>query len=395
MDTAYRFYLRLWRPALLVVSLALIAYLLFFHRLGNLLPGYSALEQQTFASASNWHTILHNPIDAPYKLAVWVQTGLAHQGLLAPRVAAASLGVLAAACFFAVVRSLYQFRTAFLASILFASSAGFLHYARLGSSQILQMGILVFVVAVFWYRRQQRFQLTLGYGLVLLCAVLCYVPGLIWFELFALALLQRGLRRRIAHLAPFQIAAGLVLFLVVLAPLLWAIIKQPHLALVATGLPPTMSALEHLPLNTLKAILSVGVRSNGNPTFWVGHVPLLNVIELALGLVGAYFYIYRERSARTIFLVGSVVISVVLIGAGGSVGFASLIPLLYLFIASGLDHLLGQWLSVFPRNPIARYTGVGLVCIMLFFSALYQVRSYFVVWPNARVTQQTFNRLQP
>ncbi|HXR49972.1 MAG TPA: hypothetical protein VN778_03015, partial [Verrucomicrobiae bacterium] len=76
-------------------------------------------------------------------------------------------------------------------------------------------------------------------------------------------------------------------------------------------------------------------------------------------------------------------------------GLASLIPLLYLFIIHGLRQLLGQWLTVFPRNPIARFTGIGIICLMLCFSILYQVRAYFVAWPHTSATLQTYTQLPP
>ncbi|MEJ0073027.1 MAG: hypothetical protein WDN27_03010 [Candidatus Saccharibacteria bacterium] len=145
-------------------------------------------------------------------------------------------------------------------------------------------------------------------------------------------------------------------------------IKTPHLLLVSAGLPQTAHALVHTPANTLNALLSIGIYSNRNPLFWVGHAPLLDIVELTLGGVGLYSYLYRDRSRRGVFLAGSVVIGLVLVGFGGGVSFACLIPLLYLFVVAGLDGLLSQWLSVFPRNPIARFAGIGLVALMLFFS---------------------------
>jgi hypothetical protein len=141
--------------------------------------------------------------------------------------------------------------------------------------------------------------------------------------------------------------------------------------------------------------MSIGVRSDGNPLLWVGHLPLLTAVELAFGAIGIYCYLQRRRSLRALFLAGSILTSLVLISLGGNVGFACLVPLLYLLIVEGLDHLLDQWLTVFPRNPIARFTGVVVICIMLFFAVLYQVRAYFVAWPHSTATTQVFRLQQP
>src|SRR6185369_7486867 len=91
-----RLFFRFWRPGLLVLSLATIAYLLYFRRLGLLLPGYSASELQTFASSTDWHKLVNNPIDLPYKLLVWLFSAIGHHSILAARVVAACFGTLAA-----------------------------------------------------------------------------------------------------------------------------------------------------------------------------------------------------------------------------------------------------------------------------------------------------------
>ena len=140
--------------------------------------------------------------------------------------------------------------------------------------------------------------------------------------------------------------------------------------------------------------MSIVIHSDGNPLLWVGHAPLLNTIEVVVGLLGA-FYMYRRTSRRSTFLLGASAIGLVLVALGGSVTFACLVPILYLFIANGLDHLLGRWMAVFPRNPIARATGVGIICIVLFFSVLYQVRTYYIAWANAPATQAVFNHTAP
>jgi hypothetical protein len=395
MNTVSKFYFRSWRMAVLVLSVALIAYLLYFRRLGTLLPGYSASELKAYTNAVSWHAIATNPINAPYKIVVWLLTAIFHHGIMMNRIVAASFGILAVIAFFMIIRPWYSFRAAFLGTILFATSAGFLHTARLGTGQILQMSILAFIGAVLWYYRRKGNRTYVGYGVMALFALLWYVPGMLWFELFGLLLLRKGAWRQLTGMPRIHLAGWTTLFIAVLIPLGIASLHSPQLLLNAAGLPTTVHAFTHTGSNVLNAVMSIGVRSNGDPIFWVGHAPLLNVIELVLGLIGGYFYIYRERSVRSMFLVGSLTICLVLIGFGSTVSFACLVPLLYLFVTAGLNHFLGQWLRVFPRNPIARFTGVAIICMMLFFSVLYQVRSYFVAWPHTTAARKAFNHPRP
>ncbi len=395
MNTVTKIYLRAWRPGLLVLSLALIAYVLYFHRLGTLLPGYSAAERSAYISAVNWHSIAHNPVNAPYKALVWLLTAVAHHGIFMTRVVSASFGVLAVLLFFAIIRPWYSYRIAFFATLLFATSAGFLHVARLGTAQVLQMSVLLLVAVIVWYRRAKKHRILIGYAAASLFALLVYVPGMAWFELFGVVLLWPTVRRQLQGLHKVHLAGWSALFIAVIAPLAVASIHRPHTLLIAGGLPQNLHSLTHVGSGLLNAVLSIGIRSNGDPAMWVGHTPLLDAAELVLGALGCYYYLAQHRTIRATFLTGSVIISVALISLGGSVGFAALIPLLYLFIAHGLSSLLDQWFTIFPRNPIARGAGIAVLCLMLFFSVLYQTRIYFVAWPHTMAARQTFNLTQP
>jgi hypothetical protein len=257
------------------------------------------------------------------------------------------------------------------------------------------MGILALIAGVLAYRRQATRRTLTDYALVALLASLWYVPGLIWFELFAAALLLPNIRGRVRHANKQHLLGWAATALLIAAPLLTAIVHQPRLLLAVFGLPGSTHDLAQVPDNLLHAVLSIGLRSDGDPLLWVGHMPLLSATELLLGLLGVYVYLIRRRSQAGLLLAGDVIISLVLISLNSGVGYASLVPLLYLFVVAGLSFLLGAWLRVFPRNPIARGVGVAAICAMLAFSVLYQVRTYFVAWPHHAATRQAFRLPQP
>jgi hypothetical protein len=385
----------MWRGALVLLCLGCLSYLLYFHRLSTLLPGYSAGELQAYGAASNWQSVSSNPLNLPYTALLWLLTAVLHHGILMTRVVAAAFGVVAGLLFFAVARQRYNFYVALLGTILFTTSAGFLHAARFGGGQVLQLGILALIAGLSAYQRLAERRARHDYVLVTLLAVLWYVPGLIWFELFAAAMLFGGARRRFGRAPKQQLAGYAAMALLIAAPLLIAIAKQPNVLLGVLGFPAHIHDLSYVGDNALHAVLSIAIRSDGNPLLWVGHVPLLSIAEGGLGLLGAYVYLWRQRSRSGLLLAGDVLISLALIALGGSVGYATLVPLLYLFIIAGINYLFMRWFRVFPRNPIARGAGVLAICVMLAFSVLYQVRSYFVAWPHHAATRQAFRLPQP
>lgn len=394
MKNLQQIYFRFWRPAVLVLSLGLVAYFLFFHNLSHLLPGYSNREVYLYNTSSNWHTILKNPIDAPYKLVVLSGIILGHHSWLLTRIAAAGFGVLGSLVFFTLVRSWYGYSIGFLATILFATSSGFLHVARLGSGLILQLSVLLLIGAVFGYR-QSRHRTLAAYALAALFAVLLYVPGMVWFELLALTLFRTNILRLVRQADWKHLVGWVVLPFVVAAPLIHVCINTPSIVRTIAGLPSHFISASHMLSNLGTALLSIAMHSNGTPELWLGHAPLLNIIEAMLLLLGAYMLSQKIHSVRSLGLLGATLISLILISLGGPVGFTSLVPLLYLYIAGGLHALLQRWLNVFPRNPIARTSGIGLVCVLVFFSVLYQWRSYYVAWPHNTATKQVFNKHQP
>ncbi|MCA9326923.1 hypothetical protein KDA14_00155, partial [Candidatus Saccharibacteria bacterium] len=91
MEKILSFFEKYWK--LLAVGLFVVglSYILLFRSLGSLLPGYNVAEVSSKAQSISLHTIYENPVDAPYKLLVWVGGKLNHQSLLVTRVAAALL----------------------------------------------------------------------------------------------------------------------------------------------------------------------------------------------------------------------------------------------------------------------------------------------------------------
>lgn len=298
MKSLQRFFLTAWRPALAVITIGLLAYLLYFHRLGHLLPGYAPIEVQNFSAIGSWKDIANNPLDAPYKLVLLVAATVGYHHIVISRAAAAVCAVLAVVVFFFVARTWYGFRVGLLGTILFATSSGLLHFARLGSPQILEMGVMALLGMVLWHRRSPQLHPFLTYLAVLLFAVLLYVPGMVWFELFTVVLLYR---RILQHWTTASITTRIVWPLVaalIVAPLAISILRQPHLLMPALGLPGSFHDLTSIGTNLLHNILAIGVRSNGDPIWWLGHSPLLNVTELILGAIGVYYYVNQRLLNR-------------------------------------------------------------------------------------------------
>jgi hypothetical protein len=153
------------------------------------------------------------------------------------------------------------------------------------------------------------------------------------------------------------------------------------------------------PIDLIKQTLHLGssvvYRGYWPSEYWLHGAPLLNAGETILLLAGASRLIKRPILRQNYFLIGTVAVSSVLVILGGSVTIAMLVPLIYLTIAGGIFYLLDEWLTIFPRNPIAKFLGVFLVCTLALFSALYHLQAYYVAWPHSPSTKSVYTVKQP
>ena len=375
---------------MLVLSLVVIGYFLYFSRLGTLLPGYSAPELQTLSGSSDWHAIVHNPINAPYKILSLVLILATHHSLLATRIVSAGFGIAFVLLFYVIVRAWCSYRVAYLSTIMFATSGGLLHFARFGTGDILQMSVLALVALGLWYRKERKHRAIIGYLLVLLFVTLWYVPGMVWFEILGLLPLGATIRGQLRRSRNIHIVSLVVVLLAAVAPLSIACASSPGLLLQVLGLPSSLNVLPNIGSNLYRLMADIVVYGTGNPLLWVGHAPLLSTVEVVAAAIGAY-WAYRNASIRSTFLFGSLAIGLALASLRGAATFACLVPILYLLVALGLDRFMDTWLAVFPRNPFARYTGVGVLVVLVAFSVLYQVRSYYVAWPHSPATRAIYS----
>jgi hypothetical protein len=148
-----------------------------------------------------------------------------------------------------------------------------------------------------------------------------------------------------------------------------------------------------MPLDILKNILLIpyhlAVSGEARPEMWLGRAAVLDVFSVTAFIVGSWLYLKRIRLLRTPIILSILAVGVGLIGLGQG-SLTLILPFIYLVIAAGVGHLLGEWLHVFPRNPIARGIGMGLLGVVLLLVLGYHLRHYFIGFPEARATHDTY-----
>ncbi len=363
-------------------------------QINSLVPGYSSGEVAAYHAADSATTIWRNPINAPYELLVLCLRSVTPHHFLAVRLSSVFIGWLTLVVFGTIMFRWHGLRTAVIGTAFFGMSAWFLHVARLGSPQVMFLGLTWLVACGIWLRQKQS-GLAALWGLIL-CALLLYTPGIAWFLGGGLLLqwptIDRAFKKNVG-----AVSLGSALFLTLLTPLLWHFYKHPHEVTTWLCLPDTWNH----PLQLIRSIVDVPVAiffraPQNNPLIWVGRMPILSAFGTTMFIAGAFVYGKYIRLARVRLLVLFGILGTIVIGLSQSrIPLTPLVPGIFAVITVGLGYILDVWYRVFPRNPIAQSLGLALFGCVLAMACIYSLRVYFVAWPQASVTRALFIAKEP
>ena len=381
-----------WQQLSVVASASIILGLLLLYRLGSLTGGLSSDEVSQQLFSASWHHILDNPLFAPLTVVQWLfLTVFSHHTPAMTRLPSLLFAILTLAAFSYVLKRWYGIRTALLGSILFGFSSWFLHASRLGTIDILYVWAMPTVLALqlAWQRYNNRFlfQIIALIGV----AALLYIPGLLWPLIAGLLLQPQQLRTVWQGLQTWwRRALMILLFVILMAPLVYGLAKTPSLVQAWLGLPHSFTSATEVAKRLVESVSFFVIRGPQLPALWLDTLPILDIFAIFMAVLGVLFYVKHFTLPRTRLLGGLFVIGALFFALGGPVMLSILVPLVYLVVIAGVGYLLHDWLRVFPRNPLARSIGFGLVGIAIALSCAYNVRSYFVAWPHNPTTEQTF-----
>lgn len=388
MNTVRSFFATHWRSLLMSLGVLVVVVLLLGWKLGNLTPGASQLELQLLPSYASLHAIMHNPLDLPYKLVGWALWHLPFHSVAWLRVPSVIFGVVTLIIFSFIVRRWYGFRAALFGAALFTTCSWFLHTSRLASFEIEYLWAITTLIGlhlllhVYTEYFMARFIWCIGMILLL------FVPGFIWLVAFNLIIQREDLAEAWENAASVDRLIFSCVGVIGFALLALTFVFHPHLVLPWVGAPESMANWQDMLQRLGNAFTYFVVRGPDNPVLWLGSLPVLDAFVGAMLAAGIAFYCKHLSAPRTQLLAGTFIISVVLFALNPIMLFSTLVPIVYLVAVAGIAFILHQWLKVFPRNPLARGVGIAIVAIVTIAACLYNLRSYYVAWPQAPATAQ-------
>ncbi|MFI5275334.1 MAG: hypothetical protein ACHQT5_00735 [Candidatus Saccharimonadales bacterium] len=356
-------------------------------RLGSLPTHMSNHELQTYQSNHYIQNILHNPLDAPYNVIDYAVLHIPGHAVAVARLTSVGFALIAALLFFLIMLRWHGKRTAWMASVLFATSGWILHLGRLATSDILWLLIpLILILLSSWLTRTERSGTAITVVGALL-GLMMFVPAAVWFVIAFVLLDSKDLFRHFRKAKPWQGAAALGLITLCALIMAYTLFRTPDLIRTWAGLPQVLpSYMSMLKVWASSLVLYPFFRGPATPELWLAHTPILDAFTTMMFLLGVYFYATHFKNVRTRMLAVLVLLGSILTALNGPAGMSFIIPIVYLIAATGITYLLHQWLTVFPRNPVARFAGITLVTLAIASAASYHVIAYYVAWqhnPNA------------
>lgn len=382
-----------WKKALVYGTGILFICALYLWNISGLTGGYSPQEVAYANAANTLGEIWQNPLSAPHKLLAY-SYGLVINDALAVRLASSTFALVAVILFFLLIRKWHTQSVAIWSSLLFATAASMLHLGRWGGEMIVPVTfLLAFLVVGLYvkYRNEDTSSWPL-FGVTALVALSLYVPGMIWVVLLLSIVGRQTIIDFVSQYSALARTYVLLLLLALLSPLVWFVAQAPVENLVA------ISGFAEHPETVVEGAKAIGFApihafygGYQDNELWLGKTAFLDAFSFVMVLLGGYYYLFRYRKlARSPLIVSLAVLTFLLASLSGYALIGMFMVILYIFVAAGLAEMLGRWFTVFPRNPLARNTGLTILSCLVALSMFYNVRHYFEAWPKAPETKAVY-----
>lgn len=379
----------MWRPLLGTLGLLSVALVLLTFRLGTLTPSLSQPEVESRTESRSVRTIVSNPLHIHQKTGQYLMQKAGQTHASAMRLPGVIVALTVVIAMYSLLKLWYTRRIAVLGSLLVVTSSWFLHVSRLATPGINYTLPFVFAIGGVWLMKK-RPSLIGGVLLAFVATTLIYVPGMIWLLIVGVLWQRHTIKHYLKRMPlPWKTALSLASLLCLL-PLIWAFTRHPNLILTWLGLPETMPSLPGYVRNFVDIPVRLFIRNEADPIYGLGRLPLLDAFTGAMTLLGLFASYFHLRLDRTKLVLGAAVIGSVLVAFGGPVSISILLPSVYILAAGGIALMMQQWLTVFPRNPFARWLGIVLVTTAVCMASFYQGSRYFIAWAKSPETRAVF-----
>lgn len=303
-------------------------------------------------------------INLPYHLLQRISIELLGISILSIKLPSLILGALSAYGMILLLLMWFRRNVAVLTTVLVIATGQFLFVAQNGTPSIVYIFWSVWLlVAAMMISRKAKF---LGFWKVVLfsfAALSLYTPLSVYI-LIALAsavILHPHLRYLVRQVlrAKAKVVIAVLCALLLIAPLIYTIVKDPAVGLALLGIPDTLPNIQTNLVMLLKQYF--GFSTPGSGTLMT---PVYGLGSMLLIVLGIFRLSTTKYTARSYIITAWAILLIPVILINPNFSSITFVPAM-LLMAMGINTLLRSWYQLFPRNPYARVAGLIPLTILI------------------------------
>ncbi|HET6747316.1 MAG TPA: glycosyltransferase family 39 protein [Candidatus Saccharimonadales bacterium] len=301
-------------------------------------------------------------VNLPYHLLQHASFSLFGVSNLTIKLPSLILGLFSALGILLLLRMWFKRNVAVITTVLVITTSQFLFLTQEGTPTIVYIFWSVWLlVSALMVSRKAKWSTAWKIALFGFGALSLYTPLEIYIiiALLSAMALHPHLRYIVRRLSKPRLALGIVCGLILLAPLIYTIVKEPSVGLQLLGMPTaSLDILANIKMlfEQYFSFINPGGRTSITPIYGLG-----TCILILLGIIQLFTTKYTARGyiiiAWTLLLLPVIVINPQYV----SVTF---IPVV-LLMAMGVSMLITRWYRLFPRNPYARIAGLIPLAVLI------------------------------
>lgn len=280
--------------------------------------------------------------------------------------------------FMNTVRHWFRESIAVGATILAVTISAFIGMMRGATPEImLPFWTMLLLFAAAKLLMKQRKALGWKILIVFAAAGLLYTPFGVYplVVLTVAGLLHPHVRSRIRKISLPRRAILALIGLVLVAPLVYVIVREPATLNQLLGL-DQMSATLHDPASSGRTLFTMYGNFLHSGFAQLIVVPVFNIVTFCLILLGLFRAVREHHTARSYALLLWVGVAVVVTVLAPYSVESVMIPAM-LLLALGVDTLIRSWYQLFPRNPYARIAGILPLTVLFIMLVSTSLAHYF------------------
>lgn len=365
-----------WRLWIGYGSVAIILLIVLIFASLNIPGGISAQEMQSVIKSDSINYLDFSSVaitNLPYHMLQKATLDIFGVTIIGIKLPSIIFACLSAAGMILILRKWFKPSIGILASLIAITTGQFIFIAQNGTPDVLYLfwPVWLIVLANLATRRKES-KIISTIIFFVLATISLYTPLSIYIiiALVSATILHPHLRFLIKQITKMEAIVGLVVILIILAPLIGAVFKSPDLCLTMSGIPTGTPDLK-ANLASLGAQY-LGFSKPGGTVLMTPFFELGSMLLIAFGI----YHVFKTRSTAKSYIISLWVICLTPILILNPIFTSITFFPLVLLLASGLNKLLTYWYGIFPRNPYARIGGLVPIIVLSVVLVLSGVNRY-------------------